>query len=1325
MASVGPTPVKCHEPTAMALARSVITADDLAVVIIFQKGKHDEASAQQMRYLMFSRFLRLQIMDRFRRFGAKVTAVQQDLVDQFLLPSSTGPSEPLPPHRIPTTPQIQGMLSATKQRTRLAVNPFLATWLMVKRNTRDMYKFGVQVHGSNNGRYHSQYCGAKRDYFPTTAVCTADDGNHVMPGAYLISANIKAKTIKHFFVETVHKIESGAREVAADKSRSELNGLLGAILRFDFDDGHQGLGFSIPISVKAEILVLFCKLQRCRSWDSWEETKRIFHAGLTELLGDSDPESLKEQAATEQVEATQDDPVPEPAPTAPSQRSHRAPRPKTKKAKAEGRTCLEVVQAYFDKNWFVELWIDMFTDIGLPDGQSRDDTWNTNNWADSGFKQFNAVFLDNEHNKRFDQLASIILNDHLPFFGFFRTPDRPQSNALIELHHRANRLWETDAVSTMSDPDQFIVRRTDSDCEDSQSKRAGDRLERSQEMKAEKRALRRQEKGKNSAKNQKQSPDSKLPQDETIERELENVLNKLRHWEESESEKKLNINGKFGKNQGWIMFASIQFENCRGTVKTSAGRPANAQPLRPWCRNKRAYASQGTYGYSPRFVKKRGKPKHTCWNHNSLLPALNRKELAWRAVLRRRPVATKFTVNATKHQATTPQISDPASPVPLAPGDGDLNPEDLALTRRTRNGSTPMITCFEWMKLLLCGGPEIGFAEKLRSVDWTQPFSVNQLRDFEIEAILELVESRKNAQVNGIVYFELRAGHWTTFYHKLAAAPPRNLFVVSPTYLGLQEDSFTSGFWAIYMGISLLLDFQAVNSVILDTRGTSRGQFVKELIVPIYISFKGDEVGVPTSLVHNLFLQFKPHVDLGRLPPESIPSTGPLPPANLVVLDGTFDELLRKDNDQYNWVIGTTATLTRPSGTLRLEVTVERLQKLVGYGRWEWKQHQDIIAVSVTDCIFGKELVEAKRSAQGMAPPERHNINIFTKDRLIIPLFWPALKHWLVVAADAPDAEFTVPVSQQDNAVDCGIYTIIFAQAIAQNVDPSTLVLTNTAVQQSRLQIANRFNRAIRAHPMKSTALGIPISLPSTPGENTIIPAPPAHTGRKIPAHPIGHIAFFPSESGNLFLPAETVESTSDGGFRLEWRSQRLVMEDSDKPTGDFTCTRDVWLEAASRLCHVDQLVPVTWPTALLNFGRKDFASFGFESDRALAKALEEHTDLLVCQLTGLDNEDPIFSQIKAEFGKDNPSRSSDPSAIMVPFENNLFPSFLLLQPLMTSRTEWLNALAMLRFSVKYGVEGETGDLGGGGISADELLRVAVPDLPPPAPVILAHVGDM
>ncbi|KAF8150354.1 hypothetical protein K438DRAFT_1943661 [Mycena galopus ATCC 62051] len=1313
---------KCGEEVTLQLE---VTADDLAIVKIWQKGKHDNASDRQIGYLMFSRFLRLQIMDRFRRFRAKVMAVQRDLVDQFLLPSSSGPAEPLLHHRIPNGKQIQEMLSASKQRTRLIVNPFLATWLMVKRNTRDMYNY--TPHDFDRPDSESRFTvGITSDFSldstilntavpngtifvdsahqlrnencaATTAICTADNGNHVMPaikaypnlGAYLISANIKATTIKQFFLETVHKIEARAENVAADikqhgfnftninidKSRSELNRILAplrelkienpcirlcqfhvilAILRFDFDNGRQGLGFAIPTSIKAEILVLFRKLQRCCSRESWEETKHMFHAGLTELLGDSDPEFMTEQAASEQVAAAPDDEKGHTTPAAPSQCRHRAPPPKTKKAKADGRTCLEVVQAYFDDNWFIEPWIPMFTDIGLPSGQSCDDTWNTNNWVESGFKQFNTVFLDNKHNKR-----------------------RTDSENVI-----AARLLQVN----------------------------GPGLEwKAQETKTEKPSMKRREKGTGNGKNRKKSQASKLPGDDTIEGELNNVLNKLRHWEETEEEKDLDIEAKFGG---------------KSQVQTSAGRPANAQPLRPWRCRKLAYASPGTYGYSPRFIKKRGPAKRVRLTHNSLLPAMNCKELTWRAARRRRTLANLFTVNASK------ALSGPIPPA----GNGDLDEEDLSL-----NSTDPgqfkkhdYMLCMDEMLLFveilnrsvtainrgflfLSGGPQIGFAERLRS-----------LREFGIEPILELVATRKNTQVNHIVYFELRGGHWTTFHHDLTGNPPSFSWLNS---LGSRQP---------------FPQDDLVNSVVLNLHGTVRGEFVKELVVPMYISFLGDEFDVPASLVHNLFTQFQPHVDLGELPPETIfslcpvsyervvgpdptppvlPSLRLLLPSSLVVLNDNFNELLSQEDPEYAWIITSTLGVT----ARELPVIACHLKMLIG--------GQDLAARSesratlpflFTNSIFGKDLVAAKRNAQGMPPPERSNvkrfgscqteswfkkdkINIFDKDRLIIPLFWPAMKPWLVAAvffssnsirifdslpsahracavmqhvrdmlewehrqhfdnqslpeawtkADAAEVEFIAAVSQQDNAVDCGIYTVAFSQAIAQNVDPSAVALTNDSVAQSWIEVANRLNRAIRAHRKNAAALGIPLTEPSGETGN---PPPPPRRNRAIPTDPIGHIAFFPV--GDFFFPTETVESTSGGDFRLEWQCQLLFMDDGDKPTGEFTCTRETWLEAVSRLCDVDQLVPVMWPVALLNSGRKNFASYVFDSDHTLDIALEEHADQPVRQLSGLpDEEDLVFSKIKDEFLHDRPPGAA-PSAFVVPFECNIFPSFLLLQVL-------------------------------------------------------------
>jgi hypothetical protein len=76
----------------------------------------------------------------------------------------------------------------------------------------------------------------------------------------------------------------------------------------------------------------------------------------------------------------------------------------------------QAVEEYFERNWFIEPWIgmclslcllpaadriaDTFSDIGMPENQTRDGSWNTNNWAETAFKTFDTVFLDNRMNKR-------------------------------------------------------------------------------------------------------------------------------------------------------------------------------------------------------------------------------------------------------------------------------------------------------------------------------------------------------------------------------------------------------------------------------------------------------------------------------------------------------------------------------------------------------------------------------------------------------------------------------------------------------------------------------------------------------------------------------------------------------------------------------------------------------------------------------------------------------------------------------------------------------------------------------------------------------------
>lgn len=60
-------------------------------------------------------------------------------------------------------------------------------------------------------------------------------------------------------------------------------------------------------------------------------------------------------------------------------------------------------------------FIETFTDMGLPEGQTRDGQWNTNNWVEAAFKVFNVVFLDGRSNKRYGcgLLLSLSLSPHV------------------------------------------------------------------------------------------------------------------------------------------------------------------------------------------------------------------------------------------------------------------------------------------------------------------------------------------------------------------------------------------------------------------------------------------------------------------------------------------------------------------------------------------------------------------------------------------------------------------------------------------------------------------------------------------------------------------------------------------------------------------------------------------------------------------------------------------------------------------------------------------------------------------------------------------------
>ncbi|KAK7015716.1 hypothetical protein R3P38DRAFT_2637208 [Favolaschia claudopus] len=1359
-----------------------ITADNLAVVKIWQKGEHEEVDQSRLWLLMFSRFLRLQIMDRARRFGARATAIQRDLVGQFLLPSSSGASVQLPDHRIPTQKQVRVMVSTSKHRTRLARNPFRATWLMVKRNRRDMYYYNP--HDFEAPDHKSKFTVAITDNFSldstilnteapngtlfmdsthrlhnenraaTTVLCTANEGKHVMPGAYLISANIQATTIKNWFVETIRKIEARAQEVAADKSRihhrdpaatnrlyarcqhiaangkfdftninidksrSEYNGIVEAllelgitnyyirlcqfhvifaILRFDFDNGDQGLGFTIPVTMKAQILILFRALQRCRSMDQWEDAKRTFHAGLVDLLGETDQDTLTKAAAAERIatlhleeeeeeSSSSEDESPQPKAKA---RSKRVPQPNTKKAKNAGKPVLQVVQEYFDQNWFVEPWIKLFTDIGMPPGQSRDDTWNTNNWAETAFKQFNAVFLDNKHNKRIDQLASIILNHHLPYFRFFPTPDRGPSKAFLQLNHDANKLWETEMVTPSTVPDMFTVRRVEKDG----------------------------------------------PVQHTV------VLMPL-----SCTCSDYKYTGK----------ACVDIVAAR--IYRKAGPNSN------W---------KGTYGYSPRFIKKRGPAKRVRIHRNSLLYFSDRRDLARRAAraerLRRLYVPHPSSPLSVPPPPPPPlSAPPPLSLPPIAPRDSDrfLNAEDASITTLQNTALwfhpryklrldemgvfvTLMNSCaiaVERGIIFLAGPPELGFRRHLHAIDWMQPLSVQQLRQANAHMLADLVESRHQQTVNRIVYFECRADHWTMFHHALKTDPPmltwhnslsipednsllldirdqrllHQFFLPNrpkalpaalgprygvPTYHGLQKDDFTCGFWAVLIGFSALLDFDPCGIVI-------GAHYLKTLLRPLYSSFLRDETGVVTSLLRDTFRVFKPRVDLQHLPATSVICPRPhqyeraapasslrdpatiwtllLPEAHDVALDPRYSDLLaRIDAGDEHWHI--VGDISIPPSRLKMLIGPEWTSEFVIDG------YLELLIQDLSDDLVDPKV---KRNPRGIPPPARSNprlgqrkrwfedVNIFDLELMIAPIFWR--NHWLLAVVffkekririydswttrsaqrgsavygrlyevllwehkqlfggeslpadwEGADTAMTTVIPRQVNTYDCGIYTLAFAQAMVQGVDPALMVFTPTSAARGRKVIANRLCRAIHDDARNAAALGIQVE--------------------EAPQTPVGHVVFFQNPNrSNQWLPAKTISLTEEHAT-MEWMCELLWLEENERPCGQFVCLTEDWTQSARKIYEARDLAEIQWPASMLGHAR--YPSYASPSGRLLILALTAYKGMLVDQFLSRQPESTLFAQIKGDYVNRGPPRMTELSsgrAVEVSFELVLFPSFSL-----------------------------------------------------------------
>lgn len=102
----------------------------------------------------------------------------------------------------------------------------------------------------------------------------------------------------------------------------------------------------------------------------------------------------------------------------------------------------------------------MWTDIGMPKGQTRDSTWNTNNWVERAWRVFDQVFLNYRKNKRcvndlllrsadpnllsrLDRLAMIIIFEFFPYYAYWREHGGAKLPIrMIRASLAGHRLWD-------------------------------------------------------------------------------------------------------------------------------------------------------------------------------------------------------------------------------------------------------------------------------------------------------------------------------------------------------------------------------------------------------------------------------------------------------------------------------------------------------------------------------------------------------------------------------------------------------------------------------------------------------------------------------------------------------------------------------------------------------------------------------------------------------------------------------------------------------------------------------------------------------------------
>lgn len=102
-------------------------------------------------------------------------------------------------------------------------------------------------------------------------------------------------------------------------------------------------------------------------------------------------------------------------------------------------------------------WSDSITNIGLPDGYTRDKILNTNNHAELFIKTFKHTILGMRCNKRVDMLVIIIADILLLFYRIWKRDSVKHTKEHVEVTHAGYCIWSSGSIKEQQAGIQFQV----------------------------------------------------------------------------------------------------------------------------------------------------------------------------------------------------------------------------------------------------------------------------------------------------------------------------------------------------------------------------------------------------------------------------------------------------------------------------------------------------------------------------------------------------------------------------------------------------------------------------------------------------------------------------------------------------------------------------------------------------------------------------------------------------------------------------------------------------------------------------------------------------